>query len=269
MRTEQPKPPVDRLSALLAGLAPRVTASTGHAELGLHILKPQGTGPVAGHVQLPGLRLIVSPRGQPLDEQWLRDRSLESWMGFEVAFNGPVGPAFQEEFRQALEISLDSADPTLCQIVHLIALEMATRRCGQPMLMSRAGDILLIGLLRHLVSSPDGTMRLFNGLADPRIARSIVAMHTHPQAPWTLTSLALEAGMSRTSFSQHFKVVMGVPAGKYLERLRLAIAERLAGTGMGLKQVARETGYAGPSTLSRAMTRGRLACAGGLSSTSA
>lgn len=259
MRSEQPTPPVDRLSALLAGLAPQVKASKGHAELGLHIIKPQGMKRGTDLVQLPGLILIVSPCGQQLDEQLLRDRQLERWMGFEVAFNGPVGPAFQEEFRQQLEISLETADSSLSHIVNLIASEMATQRCGKPMLISRAGDILLIGLLRHLVSSPDGTMSLFNGLADPRIARSLVAMHTHPQAPWTLTALAMEAGMSRTSFSQHFKAVMCVPPGKYLERLRLAIAVRLVGAGMGLKRVARDTGYAGPSTLSRAMKRLRHA----------
>lgn len=258
MRTKQPIQSLDRLSALLTGLAPLVKVSRGHAELGLHIIKPQGMEPDASFGELSGLQLIVCPRGQKLDEQRLEDQGMDWWIGFEVAFNGPVGPAFQDEFRQPLEISLHAADPSLCQIVHLIASEMSTRRCGQPMLMSRAGDILLIGLLRHLVSSPDGTMRLFNGLADPRIARSLVAMHTCPQSPWTLTSLALEAGMSRTSFSQHFKAVMSVPAGKYLERLRLAIAERLIGTGMGLKRVARETGYAGPSTLSRAMNRRRI-----------
>jgi AraC-like DNA-binding protein len=244
---------LDRLSALLEGLSPRVWPSDRGQELSLHIVR---AAPADGQpAPIDALRLLVSPPGQGVDTQALCARGLSLWMSFEVAFDGPVGRLFLDEFRQPLEIGLARADPSLIQVVHLIASEIETRRCGQPLFMNRAGDILLIGLLRHLVSAPMGTMRLFNGLADPRIARTLVAMHADPASPWTLATLALEAGMSRTSFANRFKGVMGVSAGKYLENLRLALAHRMVATGMGLKRVARETGYAGPSTLSRAMHR--------------
>jgi AraC-like DNA-binding protein len=244
---------LDRLSALLEGLAPRVWSSSGSRELTLHIVRSrsaEGAPPA-----LAALMLWVNPPGQALDAMAVQARGLSVWMSFEVAFDGPVGPLFLDEFKQPLEIGLAQADPSLVQIVHLMASEMQTRRCGQPLLMNRAGDILLIGLLRHLVSAPQGAFGLFNGLADPRIARTLVAMHAAPASPWTLTTLAQAAGMSRTSFANHFKAVMRVPPGKYLENLRLAMAHRMVATGMGLKRVARETGYAGPSTLSRAMHR--------------
>ena len=244
---------LDRLSALLEGLAPRVWFSSGSRELSLHIVRRCTTDEAPP--ELETLMLWVSPPGQALDAMTLQARGLSVWMSFEVAFDGPVGPLFLDEFKQPLQIGLAQADPSLVQIVHLIAAEMQTRRCGQPLLMNRAGDILLIGLLRHLVSTPQGTFGLFNGLADPRIARTLVAMHADPASAWTLTTLAQEAGMSRTSFANHFKAVMRVPPGKYLENLRLAMAHRMVAAGMGLKRVARETGYAGPSTLSRAMHR--------------
>ncbi len=55
----------------------------------------------------------------------------------------------------------------------------------------------------------------------------------------------------------YFKAVMRVSPvpGKYLENLRLAMARQLVQTGMGLKHIAARTGYASPSTLSRALTR--------------
>lgn len=233
---------------MLAGLAPRVRLSAGCQELGLHIVKPASASSQA-------LRLVVTPRAQPLDTLALGQQGWVLWLSFEVAFDGPVGPMFHEQFRQPLEIDLDAADPSLVQIAQLIAAEIQTPRCGHPLLMNRAGDILLIGLLRHLVASPQGSMHLFNGLADPRIARVLVAMHTRPAHAWSLTLLAQEAGMSRTSFAQHFSRVLGVSPGRYLARLRLAIAQRLVSDGAALKQVARETGYAGPSTLSRALSR--------------
>jgi transcriptional regulator GlxA family with amidase domain len=128
-------------------------------------------------------------------------------------------------------------------------------RCGQPFFINRAGDILLVSLMRHLTSRPQQSTGLFQALSDPRIARSLVAMHTKPAHPWTLESLANLAGMSRTSFANNFKDMMHVTPGKYLENLRLAIARQLVQTGIGLKQIATRTGYSSPSTLSRALGR--------------
>lgn len=240
---------LDRLSALLKGLAPRVWLSDGGAGLGMHIVRPvQALG-------AQSLRLLVTPCGQSLSGQALRQQELAPWLSFQVAFDGPIGPLFQSQFREPLDIALDAADPSLGQITQLIAAEIAVPRCGHPLLMNRAGDILLIGLLRHLVASPQGSMHLFNGLADARMARVLVAVHTSPGMAWSLERLAQEAGMSRTAFAQHFARVLGMAPGRYLAQLRLAIAQKLVADGMGLKQVARETGYAGPSTLSRAMHR--------------
>lgn len=176
-------------------------------------------------------------------------------MSFEVEFEGPVGPAFLAEFAEPLSIAIKEADPSLAQIVSLISSEMQTSRCGQPLLMNRAGDILLIGLMRHLISRPQKATGLFTALSDPRIAKSLVALHADSARLWTLESLAEIAGMSRTSFANHFKAVMQISPGKYMENLRLAIARKMVANGMGLKQIAQKTGYASPSTLSRAMGR--------------
>ena len=179
-------------------------------------------------------------------------------MSFEVLFDGPLGAAFLAEFENPISIPMKEADPSLAQIAQLIASEMETNRCGQPLLMDRAGDILLIGLMRHLISSPQKATGLFTALADPRIARALVAVHANSAQLWTLEALAQIAGMSRTSFATHFKRVMQISPGKYLEHLRLAIARQMVASGVGLKQIAQKTGYASPSTLSRAL--GRYAC---------
>jgi transcriptional regulator GlxA family with amidase domain len=150
---------------------------------------------------------------------------------------------------------MKNADPSLVQVMMLISNEMQASRCGQPFFMNRAGDILLVSLMRHLTSRPQQSTGLFQALSDPRIARSLVAMHTKPSHPWTLETLADLAGMSRTSFANYFKEVMHISPGKYLENMRLAIARQLVETGLGLKQIATRTGYSSPSTLSRAMGR--------------
>lgn len=247
-------PRLDRLSALLEGLAPRVWLTDAPQGFALHILAH--TADEAAMLDLSALSLLVCPPDTSADAlaQALRQGQTR-WMSFDVALDGPVAPIFLSDFVAPLQIDLASADASLAQIVRLIAGEMLVTRCGQPLLMNRAGDILLIGLLRHLVAQPQKTTGLFSALANPRIAQTLVAMHADPSKPWSLEALANQAGMSRTSFVNQFKTLMHISPGKYLENLRLALAQRLVANGMGLKLVAHKTGYASASTLSRAMSR--------------
>lgn len=269
---------LDRLSALLQGLSPRVVLrqadqprdseptgffdGTANALVGpvadgldLHLMVDPSQARAGAPAPLQALSLLVCQRSEQAERAALLHQGLRPWVSFVVAFDGPVGPLFLREFQRAEHIALHAAEPSLAQIVQLMASEMQATRCGQPLLMDRAGDILLIGLLRHWVKHPLNSVGLFGGLANPRLAKALVAMHSLPANPWSLEGLAVEAGMSRTAFATQFKQAMGVSAGKYLEGLRLALAQRLVAAGHGLKRVAQETGYASPATLSRAMGR--------------
>jgi transcriptional regulator GlxA family with amidase domain len=140
----------------------------------------------------------------------------------------------------------------------MIQAELDAPRCGQPALLNRAGDILFIGLLRYLVAHPGVHGHgLFSGLADPRIARTLVAMHQRPSLDWDLERLAHVAGMSRTAFASTFREVMKRTPGKYLSAIRLAIAQRAVDMGKGLKEAARAAGYTNTSALSRALSKAR------------
>jgi transcriptional regulator GlxA family with amidase domain len=174
-----------------------------------------------------------------------------------VCLDGPVASLLMAEFRQPMVVPLETADDSFELVIQLVRSEVSRPRCGQPLLLDRAGDILFIGLLRHLVAHAHSPHGLFHGLADPRMARVLVALHTAPQAPWRLESMAEVAAMSRTAFANCFREVMTITPGKYLSRLRLAIAQRAMDSGDGLKQAARRTGYRNVSSLSRALGRGR------------
>lgn len=249
-------PRLDRLTALLGGLSPKVTRTSKADGFSLHLVQTgtferSSQSMTAAH--LDALSLLVCPAEHSL--QSLIEAGQQCFMSFDVVFEGPMGPSFLAELSHPISITMKDADPSLVQVMTLIANEMLASRCGQPLFINRAGDILLISLMRHLTSRPQQATGLFHALSDPRIARSLVAMHAKPAHPWTLETLAHEAGMSRTSFANCFKEVMQVSPGKYLENLRLAIARQLVQTGVGLKQIAARTGYASPSTLSRALGR--------------
>lgn len=246
-------PRLDRLTALLEGLSPKVTLTAKPQGFSLHIIKSGQPKAKPTGIQPDALSLLVCPVAYSFEKLLQADQLC--CLSFEVVFDGPMGPSFLAEQSKPITIVMRDADPSLVQVMMLIANEMEASRCGQPFFMNRAGDILLVSLMRHLTSRPQQSTGLFQALSDPRIARSLVAMHSKPAHPWTLESLAHLAGMSRTSFANYFKDVMQVSPGKYLENLRLAIARQLVHTGIGLKQIATRTGYSSPSTLSRALGR--------------
>lgn len=249
-------PRLDRLTALLEGLSPKVTMTSKPNGFSLHIIKtgtPEHATDSFSGIQPEALSLLVCPKTFTLEMLFGVDQ--QCLMSFDVVFDGPMGPSFLVELSQPISIVMKDADPSLLQVMTLIASEMQASRCGQPFFINRAGDILLVSLMRHLTSRPQQSTGLFQALSDPRIARSLVAIHSKPAHPWTLESLANLAGMSRTSFANNFKDMMHVTPGKYLENLRLAIARQLVQTGIGLKKIATRTGYSSPSTLSRALGR--------------
>lgn len=266
-------PRLDRLSAILAGLAPRIEvvrpefgvpeinfAASKRPVLYLHLL---AEGQIRMQVPRQACEAVSAPalivcRGNVTHSLSAASPTASGvLMCARACLDGPVANLFLEEFRRPQVISLDSADSSLGHVIRLISSELGEPRCGQPALLDRAGDILFIGVLRHLVAHPLTTGGLFNGLADPRIARALVAMHAAPQDPWTLATLAEEAGMSRTSFAIRFREVVRQPPGKYLGTLRLSIARRVVQSGRGLKLAARDSGYRSTSALSRALSRAR------------
>lgn len=173
----------------------------------------------------------------------------------ETRFGGPVSAILLDAFSRPLMLSLEESDPEMGLVIRLIASELSQPRCGQPALLARAGDILFIGLLRHLIAQPRTAFGILNGLSDTRIARVLVAIHSTPHFPWTLEAMAMEAGMSRTAFAVLFRDTMNRPPGAYLAQVRLSIARKAVMNGHRLKQAAKEAGYASTTALSRALAR--------------
>ena len=268
-------PRLDRLSALLSGLAPRVQVMQSVSDRSLLRFPAE---PMAGlwlHLVLDGQAELHSVCGERLMAQapamvicrgdWAHElvRSKESGstpdglLCARAHFDGPVGPLLLTEFAQPMVVPLAGADASLQQVITLVSAELNQPRCGQPLLLDRAGDILFIGLLRHLVAHPRHGSGLLHGLSDPRIASTLVALHTEPQADWRLETMAEQAGMSRTAFANRFREALATTPGKYLAQLRLAIAQRAVASGDGLKAAARRTGYTNASALSRALSKAR------------
>ncbi len=268
MQIVQMTPRLDRLSALLEGVAPvfslwaapaspdRLAWPDPRAEPSLVMVIPVGSAMAE--------RATVD--GPPTPVMWIGHLShwlpMASSLGFETGapiciraqLTGPLAPLLMEEFAQPATLAADPSEPTLHTPVSLIRQEVLNPRCGQPALLQSAGDILFIGVLRHLVAHPKPERPgLLQALADGRIAKAVVAMHQTPQFDWNLLALAHEAGMSRTAFATCFKKAMNKTPGKYLVALRLALAQRALSNGKTVKEAARISGYRSPGSIARAM----------------
>lgn len=265
---------LDRLSALLEGLAPLVTlglvsdtrvdgAPSGDNETDLQLFfLTQG----CAELKVNGIRqkiespaLVAVHASQPFVFHRFSAKDAHRLVAARVQLTGPVATLFLKEFAQPRTVFLGEDEPALRLAVAMIESELDAPRCGHPALLNRAGDILFICLLRYFVAHPgaeDGG--LFNGLADSRIARALVAMHQRPAFGWDLELLANEAGMSRTAFATKFHQTMRRPPGKYLAAIRLALAQRAVDSGRGLKEAARVAGYGNSSALSRALAKSRV-----------
>lgn len=137
----------------------------------------------------------------------------------------------------------------------LLFAETDRVRCGSRLLAERLFEVVLIQLLRWLLDNPQRagiTNGLIMGLTDARLARALVALHRSPTEDWSLARMAAQAGMSRSAFAAAFKQATGTTPAEHLSDWRLTLATAQLRSGLPIKLIAAELGYANASSLSRA-----------------
>ena len=78
----------------------------------------------------------------------------------------------------------------------------------------------------------------------------------HPGADLSVETLARQASLSPRQFARAFAAEVGMPPGRYVDRVRLETARRrLEDTADGVEQTARSCGYGTPEAMRRAFIR--------------
>ncbi|MBG6143035.1 AraC-like DNA-binding protein [Labrenzia sp. EL_13] len=148
-----------------------------------------------------------------------------------------------------------SEEPYLTAVVTPLIEEATMPRCGGQAAFQRLCEVVVIRLLRHAMEEGKANTGLLNGLAHPRVAAALVAIHEAPGEAWTLERLAETAGMSRTQFAVTFKDLVGATPMGYLSNWRLDIARAELEGGRQVKSVATICGFSSPAAFSRAFSR--------------
>jgi AraC-like DNA-binding protein len=145
--------------------------------------------------------------------------------------------------------------PGLDLTQQLLFDEAFRQRCGHDATVDRLAEVLVIQLLRYAIEQRLIDSGLLAGLADPRLARVLNALHAEPARAWTLETMAEVAGMSRARFAAHFTKVVGATPGGYLAGWRLGLARSLLRRGVPIKHVAGDVGYGSASAFARAFSQ--------------
>lgn len=137
-------------------------------------------------------------------------------------------------------------------IVHFLMIEAGDVQPGAALMISRLIDLVVIRTLRSWVHQGH-TSGWLGGLFDSRVARAVKAIHEKPNQRWSIKALAGIAGMSRSSFCDRFKTLVGRSPLRYHNEWRLALARDLLVKGDArVGQIGLSIGYESDAAFSRA-----------------
>ncbi len=146
-----------------------------------------------------------------------------------------------------------ASQPWLDDILRLIARRVFAEQTGSAAVVTRLSEIVFIELLRIGIGQSGDLDTVFGAFSDRHIGGALELIHRYPARSWSVESLAVEVGMSRSRFAERFSNLLGVGPMAYLAdwRLQKSLA-LLDGTRASVQQIARQTGYRSPAAFSRA-----------------
>ncbi|HET6743219.1 MAG TPA: AraC family transcriptional regulator [Kribbella sp.] len=166
-----------------------------------------------------------------------------------------------------IHLPAEFTGPWLRSILDLLHTELqpthVVPRPGSDAVIPALLDLMLLGVLRRYLDTENTGWAA--ALHDPPIARALQAIHDHPEAPWTVATLAAEAGLSRSAFSRRFSAGTGQPPLTYLTWWRMARAtELLRTTAAPLATIAHQVGYTSEYAFANAFKRTQRTTPGSL-----
>jgi AraC-like DNA-binding protein/mannose-6-phosphate isomerase-like protein (cupin superfamily) len=135
---------------------------------------------------------------------------------------------------------------------NLIAEEVSNDRPGSKIILGRLAEVAFVHLIRAYLEKADHAKGFLLALKDERISAALKGMQESPEKEWTLDSLSITAGMSRSLFCAEFKKMIGETPLTYLTNWRIIKAKELLLTTKGnISGVAMDVGYQSEAAFNR------------------
>lgn len=152
---------------------------------------------------------------------------------------------------QAQTLALDTT-------LRLLVSETGEYAPGSGVVANRLAEVLFIQALRtHIASGAESCRRgWLRAIFDPQMGVALKAVHEHVSRPWTVESLAVAAGMSRSAFAARFKELLGQTPLEYVTEWRMQKAiQLLPQKDKKLAEIAQSVGYDSDAAFSKAFKR--------------
>jgi AraC-like DNA-binding protein len=220
-----------------------------------HILE---NGPAARPVDMEEELARIFSQGLKLSRQGGGGETTKFVCGFMACeprlsqvFLGGLPPVFKVSIRN------DASGRWLENSIRFSVNEADSSRAGGEAVLAKLSEVLFVETLRtyiaHLPAQQTGWLA---GARDSEVGKTLALMHRNPAQPWTIASLAREAGVSRSVLAERFRHYLNEPPMAYLTRWRLQLgAQMLTSTSYSVAQIASEVGYESEAAFNRAFKR--------------
>ncbi|UTW55904.1 AraC family transcriptional regulator [Kordiimonas sp. SCSIO 12610] len=169
---------------------------------------------------------------------------------FDSGFQHPL----LEQLPSYILIKKEEAEsvPWFNQALLVMASEAGDNKLGYSEILKRMSEILFIHTVRLWSERETGKANFIAAVTDPKIGRSLNALHAEPNCRWTVEDLAKSAGMSRTAFAEQFSKLTGLTPMQYVTVWRIQKAQRmLIENDVSVEWVASQVGYESVAAFSR------------------
>ncbi|MGV9827763.1 cupin domain-containing protein [Gordonia sp. NPDC003429] len=207
----------------------------------------------------------VDAFGNSMAPEMVFESSSRSWgndqTGKDVLVTGTYesSSAVSERLLRALpSLLVLRGDEWSSNLVAVLCEEVQRDTPGQEVFLDRLLDLVVLGVIRAWLEHGATAPAWYRAALDDVVGVALRAVHERPAHPWTVASLAAEAGVSRAAFARRFVTLVGETPMEYVTSWRLAVAaDLLTRTDDTLARIARLVGYSSPFALSAAFSRVR------------
>ncbi len=237
----------------------------GETSIGLErgdiVLLPHGAAHELVHEEgasaAPAAELLSQPR-QEEAPAYGGDGTTTTLVCGHFEFDREALHPFFETLPEILHISTgdDEHSDWLATAARLAAAESkGAQRCAS-VVVDRLAEALLLQTLRLYLDRAQEPRGFLAAVRDPAIGRALSRLHHDTAHDWSLCELAEIAGLSRSSFAERFKELVGESPMRYLFRWRmLAAREQLQEGSLSTAAVASRVGYSSEFAFAKAFKR--------------
>jgi AraC-like DNA-binding protein len=157
-----------------------------------------------------------------------------------------------------LQASRNDAMPWFQSTLQFIAAETVQNLPGGTAIVDRLAEVLFVQAMRTRMDSYSSrNPSWLRALTDPQIGEALRHMHAEPAKPWTVIELARSVSMSRSSFAERFRELVGETPLDHLTQWRMVRAANMirANHPMKLAAISSAVGYESESSFGKAFRR--------------